>query len=192
MPLGTLSPSLLAHYMARNQETINELDEATKTKMQTFYINVYNKYKIFLLLYEGYRTYNRQEELYFIYVGGGSLAAPPTKSWHEYRRAVDVMPINSDGSNGFNSMTTADWQKVYNEANLLGLSNGSGFGDSGHFWNPDYIGQTLEFYLQSNSIPYSNTPEWQQYHAPKTAGFGSWFFIAAAIGLFISEDLRKN
>lgn len=152
---------------------------------------------IFLLISDGFRTYQEQSTLYNNYIAGiGGIAAPPGSSWHEYRRAFDVMPINSDGSNGFGNMNFNLWQIIHGYAEQIGLCHGHSFQDDSHFW---YTGGscniTLSQWRNSNNIPHSSTEEFNNTIAPpktQTAGFTSWFMIAALIGLFVSEDFRKK
>jgi len=112
---------------------------------------VYNDLGLLLLVYSGQRTYAEQWELRKKYLAGGARAALPGWSWHPYGRAIDTVPLNSDGSANWN---TRDWAKIHKLAESFGLEHGRAFGDPGHFLYR--TGTTLENERAMN-------PGWEAY-----------------------------
>ncbi len=193
-----LSGALLTHYIARNNEAISQLDYQTQLKFNNFIANTYNNLGIYLLVYETSRENERQQELWDAYQNGtGGIAAPPTMSFHEYRRAGDVVPINDDGTAAWDT-DYHTWNMILGQAEADGLCHGFSFGDNNHIYNPDYCTQTITQWRNANSIPISNSQAWIDTPAPKSAssvnqaGMGNIFLIAAGIGIVISESLKKQ
>jgi len=140
------SIQIIDNIKRRNRLILDGLDPETATKLLGLFREALKRH-ILLLYYSGYRDLNEQNELYQKYLRGeGGKAAKPGYSWHNYRRAVDAVPIIETGE--------ADWESekyplVATLGNLYGLKWG-GWGDSPHF--SDKRGETLEQLRQQSLI----------------------------------------
>jgi len=116
----------------RSYATIAALNTSQdiKSKFKRFYNQVYRQHGILLLVYSGQREYPKQWDLRQKYLAGGNRASSPGWSWHNFGRAIDVIPVSIDGSLDWK---TRDWSKIRQIAKLHALESGHSFGDPGHF-----------------------------------------------------------
>jgi len=150
--MPTYSPNIINHNIARSTTTIDGLNASTAEKFSAFYTDVFGQLGILLLVYSGSRSYPEQWELRKKFLEGGALAARPGESWHNFKRAADVVPLFSNGSANWESR---DYQKIADIAKRHGLKWGGSFGDSPHFY--DDAGVSLGLLKHT-------TPGWKQYH----------------------------
>lgn len=122
----------------RNQGILDRLDIVTSKKFSNLYADALNM-GILLLYFSGYRNNDQQNILYQKYLRGeGGIAAKPGYSWHNYGRAVDLVPVKESGENAWNS-------ELYPAINILAKRYGlkwMGWTDSPHF--TDSRGETIE------------------------------------------------
>ena len=121
--------------LSRNENNIATLEPNTAAKVRELVRLVWQRHGILLLIYSAYRSPEEQAELYATYLNGGALAAPPLLSFHNYRLAVDVVPLKFDGSADWKSK---HWDKVGAIGEEVGLNWGKSFGDKPHFENRDF------------------------------------------------------
>ena len=147
------APGVYLNTVTRSYKTVAGLpiSQSNRDKFKRFINTVYNEAGILLLAYSGYRDYAKQWELRKKYLAGGPRAGAPGYSWHNFGRAIDVIPINFDGSANWK---TRDWAKIHAIAKRFGLKNGGTFADPGHI--SYQAGTTLENERQAR-------PGWQQY-----------------------------
>ena len=132
------SEQLIDDIKAKNKKILDGLDYKTARKF-------YNLYKdslsngILLLFFSGYRDLNQQNILYQKYLQGtGNLAARPGYSWHNYGRAVDLVPVKE---NGYADKESPLYYTVNALAEKYGLK-WLGAKDSPHF--TDSQGETIQ------------------------------------------------
>lgn len=136
------SIQLIDNIKRRNQLILDTLDTIASKKFYNLFEEALRR-GVLLLYYSGHRDLIEQQKKYNDYLEGtGGKAAPPGYSWHQYKRAVDAVPITDTGA--------ADWDSPYYPyinviAKKLGLSWG-GVGDSPHF--VDKRGQTIQEMLK--------------------------------------------
>ena len=120
----------------RTADTINALDssESVKNSFRAFDDAVFEQLHLMLLIYSGQRTYAKQWELRQKYLDGGAKAASPGGSYHNFGRAVDVIPVFYDGKPNW-KLPDSVWIKIERIANQFGLQTGRSFGDPGHIKN---------------------------------------------------------
>jgi len=140
------SIQIIDNIKRRNELILDQLDAVTSGKFSKLYADALNM-GILLLYYSGYRGLEQQNELYQKYLSGeGVLAAKPGYSWHNYGRAVDLVPIKEDGS--------ADWNsQLYPSINILAKRYAlkwMGWKDSPHF--TDSRGETIEQLRKQPSV----------------------------------------
>ena len=123
--------SVYQNTLARTYGNIMALrtSSSIKANFKRFINAVYNELGILLLAYSGQRSYPEQWELRQKYLAGGPRAALPGYSWHPYGRALDTVPINSDGSANWK---TRQWAAIHRIASKFGLEHGGTFSDPGH------------------------------------------------------------
>jgi len=109
---------------------------------------VLNDLGIPLLVYYSFRDYPLQWELRKKYLAGGAKAAAPGYSWHNFGRAVDVVPILPSGVADWNSPR---WNEIIAIAKSYGLSPGADFGDTNHFSNRE--GASLSTLRANKPVP---------------------------------------
>lgn len=91
-------------------------------------------------VYSGHRSFEEQLKLYKLYVGGGSRAAPPGLSAHNYGLAVDL----GRWLNGVMSWADADLEPLRALCVKHKLVWGGIFADKPHLQLPGYVtGQQL-------------------------------------------------
>jgi len=132
------SSQIIDNISRRNKLILDNLDPTTSEKFYDLSIDAL-KMGILLLYFSGYRDMEQQNKLYQKYLRGeGVLAARPGYSWHNYGRAVDLVPIKENGE--------ADWNsKLYPSINILAKRYGLkwiGWNDPPHF--TDSQGETIE------------------------------------------------
>lgn len=131
------SIQLISNIKRRNEQILDRLDIKTAAKFSDLYTAALNM-DILLLYFSGYRGLDKQNELYQKYLRGeGVLAAKPGYSWHNYGRAVDLVPVKETGENAWES-------QLYPAINVLAQRYGlkwMGWQDSPHF--TDSQGQTI-------------------------------------------------
>ncbi len=132
------STQIIENIKRRNQLILDKLDALTSDKFSALYADAL-KMGILLLFYSGHRDYWEQKKKYDDWIAGiGGKAAPPGYSWHEYKRAVDLVPIKDTGA--------ADWDSLlYPSINILAKRYQLSWGgprDSPHF--VDKRGETLQ------------------------------------------------
>lgn len=137
----------------RNQLILEGLDPETAKKFSGLFTEALKR-DVLLLYYSGYRNLRYQNNLYQKYLRGeGGKAAKPGWSWHNYKRAVDVVPITETGA--------TDWEsEKYYTVDALGKVYGlkwGGWGDSPHF--SDKRGETLE-QLRQQSLVVESEKKW--------------------------------
>jgi LAS superfamily LD-carboxypeptidase LdcB len=79
--------------------------------------------------YFGYRSPAVQEALYQKYLAGGPKAAPPAYSRHCMGKAIDVVALNSDGTQDW---TPAAYGLLHDQAEVFGLGTGFSYSDFDH------------------------------------------------------------
>lgn len=128
------------------------LNPSTKGKMQQLFSAVFNELGILLNVHSSYRGLPEQWELRKKWLAGtGGKAAKPGSSWHNFKRAIDVVPVTATGGADWNS---PNWNKIGAIANRLGIKWGASFGDKPHFY--DDTGTSL-------SLLRSQTPDVEKY-----------------------------
>lgn len=136
------SIQIIDNIKKRNQGILDGLDATTSKKFSKLYADALNM-GILLLYYSGYRGLEKQNELYQKYLRGeGGIAAKPGYSWHNYGRAVDLVPIKESGEYDWNS-------GLYPAVNILAKRSDMkwmGWDDSPHFTDSrgNTIGQMLK------------------------------------------------
>lgn len=132
------SIQLISNIKRRNEEILGRLDAKTSRKFSDLYVAALN-IGILLLFFSGYRGLDKQNELYQKYLRGeGGIAAKPGYSWHNYGRAVDIVPVKESGENAWGS-------ELYPAVNVLAKRYGlkwMGWKDPPHF--TDSRGETIE------------------------------------------------
>jgi len=128
------SVTTLVKINTRSASVINGLDttEGIKNRFRGFVEEVYSELGLLLLAYSGQREYPEQWELRLKYLLGGHRASSPGGSWHNFGRAIDIVPVWADGSLNWN-MNASGWARVAKIASKWGLTSGASFGDPGHF-----------------------------------------------------------
>ncbi len=140
------SIQIIDNIKRRNKLILATLDTISSKKFSDLFTEALKR-GVLLLYYSGYRDIAEQQEKYNEYLQGiGGKAAPPGYSWHQYKRAVDAVPITDTGA--------ADWDSIYYPyinvmAKKQGLSWG-GVGDSPHF--VDKRGQTIQDMIEQLPI----------------------------------------
>ena len=148
----TYTQSTVDKIGARNAQELATLGPKTKAKALDFIKDVYDRYRILLLITDGGRTYAEQKA---IYAQGRTLPgrkvtnAQAGYSWHNFKRAFDMVPIDSAGGADWDSTS---WSKIGALARAHGLSWGGSFGDKPHISNKE--GATL-------TILRAKYPSWQ-------------------------------
>lgn len=147
MPYST---KIIQHYAATNKKRFDQLTPETAKLFAELVKLSLEKFGVLLSFYSGYRSESEQWDLRQKYLAGGSLAAKPGESWHQYRRAGDLVIITKEGQ--------VEWEhpqfvNVVNLAKSIGLKWG-GVNDTPHFYNDK--GTSL-WWLKSNS------DRWQVY-----------------------------
>ena len=79
--------------------------------------------------YFGYRSPAVQEVLWLKYQAGGPRAASPQYSRHCQGKAIDVVALNSDGSQDW---ATAAYGLLHDQAEVFGMGTGASYGDFDH------------------------------------------------------------
>jgi len=131
------SSQIIDNIKRRNQLILDRLDATTSNKFSALYADAL-KMDILLLFFSGYRDLEKQNELYQRYLRGeGGIAAKPGYSWHNYGRAVDLVPVWKTGVN--------DWDSdLYPAIDILAKRYGlkwMGWKDAPHF--TDSRGETI-------------------------------------------------
>lgn len=132
------SIQLIDNIKRRNKGILDRLNDKTAIKFSILHREALKR-GILLLYFSGYRDLDKQNELYQRYLRGeGGIAAKPGYSWHNYGRAVDLVPVKENGENDWNSPL---YTTINTLGNLLGLK-WMGWKDAPHF--TDSQGETLE------------------------------------------------
>jgi len=118
----------------RSAATINGLQTtpAIQSRFQSFIDEVYSRIGLLLLAYSGQRSYAEQWELRKKYLTGGPRASEPGGSWHNFGRAIDIVPVDYAGTPNW-KMGASGWKRVADIAAKYGIKSGASFGDPGHF-----------------------------------------------------------
>jgi len=111
---------------------IRTLEPETRKKVADFVAYVLSRLQVPMLVYSGTRSYADQWELRKKHLAGGPIAAAVGHSWHNFGRAVDMVPILPSGQEDWNS---ALWPQLISIAKGYGLTSGQSFGDTVHFFN---------------------------------------------------------
>ncbi|MCH7850943.1 MAG: M15 family metallopeptidase [Nanoarchaeota archaeon] len=142
---------IIENIKRRNKLILDKLDAVTSTKFSNLYTDALNM-GILLLYFSGYRDLEKQNQLYQKYLRGeGGIAAKPGYSWHNYGRAVDLVPVKESGENDWNS-------KFYPAIDILAKRYGlkwMGWQDSPHF--TDSRGETIEQLIKNPPIIITKT-----------------------------------
>jgi len=150
--LSQMHPSDLVNlYRARSTAIVKGLEPGTAAKVSALFEDALSK-GILLLIYSGSRDFAEQWELRKKFLAGGPLAAKPGESWHNYKRAVDAVPITPTGVAAWDS---PQYFLIKDLAVKHGLKSGYSFGDKPHLYNDS--GASLWLLKQASS-------GWQQYH----------------------------
>lgn len=152
MVLPSYSPKLIANYAKRSAETIATLHPSTQAKVKAWLLEA-NRQGFLILVYSGYRDFAEQWALRKAYLEGGARAARPGESFHNYRAAIDFVPITPDGK--------ADWNSLHYEmlgklGEKHGLYWGGRFGDKPHLQD-NAVGDVHDLKKQVTG--------WEKYHA---------------------------
>lgn len=124
--------SVSSQTIKRSLETIRKLEPSTRTKVADTVAAILAQLGIPMLVYGGKRSYAEQWEKRLNYLEGGPKAAAPGYSWHNFARAVDMVPILPSGKADWNSPM---WSQIITIAKSYGLESGKSFGDTNHFAN---------------------------------------------------------
>lgn len=118
----------------RSAETINGLDTTPeiRERFQNFVDDVFLNLGLLLLVYSGQRDYAEQWDLRRKFLQGGDRAASPGGSWHNFGRAIDVIPVDFSGSPIW-KLEAQTWRSIDAIAAQYGIKSGASFGDPGHF-----------------------------------------------------------
>lgn len=147
------SPAFIEKTVKRSTKVLDTLDPEQVWRFVFLYQKAFEN-GLLPLYYEGYRTFDRSDELYREYKKTGEvLAAPPGSSYHNYRLAVDALVYDREG----NGNMPGGLEKL-NELNKqwgLGLTWGGAWGDGPHF----------EFSEKGVKQLQDESPEWQDYLA---------------------------
>jgi len=148
--------ALYQYNMARSEATINSLDAPAwvKVRFLKFIKRVASELGVVLLAYEGQRTYQRQWDLRTKYLNGGNKASAPGWSWHNFGRAIDLVPVVQKNGKYVALWSSPDWKAIGAIAAKSGIKWGGSFGDRVHFWIPD--GTTLAAQRSAN-------PGWEKF-----------------------------
>jgi len=102
LALLNYSPELIVNYASRNTSAISTLNPSTQQKVK-LWLDAAGKKGFLILIYYGYRDFALQWELRKKYLDGGPRASRPGESFHNYRAAIDFVPINEKGEAVWNS-----------------------------------------------------------------------------------------
>ena len=116
--------------IADSSEVLDNLDPVTRSKFLKLYLYSV-QHGMLPLYFSGFRSLDKQYELYKEYQQGGNIAAPPGRSMHNYGRAVDLKILSHDGRGSLGG-GLAQFQ-VYNDELGTGLTWGKSFNDPNHF-----------------------------------------------------------
>ena len=140
--------SVVSETIGRSLAKIRTLPTATRAKVADTVAAVLSHLGIPMLVYSAGRDYAEQWELRLKYLAGGAKAAAPGYSWHNFGRAVDMVPVLPSGVLDWNS---ASWPAIISIAQGYGLESGQSFGDTNHFANK--AGATLTSLRAANPVP---------------------------------------
>lgn len=87
-------------------------------------------------IYSGYRSHDEQRVLYKLYMGGGSKAAPPGLSAHNYGLAIDCGRLLADKTVSWKDADLDPLKDLCVKHNLIW---GGTFGDKPHVQLPHYV-----------------------------------------------------
>lgn len=134
--------------LAQTNKVLADLDPETMDKFILLFRQAYHD-GLLPLYYSGYRSFDKQQELYDNYKRGGIIAAPPGKSYHNYGRAVDLLVHDLGGAGG---QLPGGLSKINRIQKRLGLNLrwGASFDDPNHFADTSESIQEL----QENSPAY--------------------------------------
>lgn len=150
----TYTQSTVDKVAARNSQELATLGPKTRAKAIDFLKDVYDRYRLLLLITDGGRTYAEQKAIYSqgrTLPGKQVTKAQAGYSWHNFKRAFDMVPIDGSGAADWDSTS---WAKIGALARAHGLSWGGSFGDKPHMSNKE--GTTL-------AILRAKYPSWQSH-----------------------------
>ncbi len=128
--------------LTRSLKNVETIRPESRQKFANVLYNLLNKHGILMLFYSGYRDYPTQWEYRKRYLAGtGGIAAAPGWSWHNFRRAIDGVAVNEDGSLAWESKNPV-WNTIISVVKAQGLTSGESYGDKPHM--SDRIGTTKE------------------------------------------------
>jgi len=176
----------------RSAETINGLNTTPEIRERflNFIDDVYLNLGLLLLVYSGQRDYAEQWDLRIKYLQGGSRAASPGGSWHNFGRAIDVIPVDFSGRPIW-QIEAQTWRSIDAIAAKYGLKSGASFGDPGHF----------KYQAGANLVQLRQMfPGWEQYAQmeKKVEGDNKWVkplvitALAGLAGFTIFTYLKRN
>lgn len=169
------SIQIIDNIKKRNEQILSLVDAETARKFRLLFKDTLAG-GLLLLYYSGYRDLKEQQKLYNNYLQGiGGKAASPGNSWHNYKRAIDLVPITDTGATDFDTL-------YYPYINVLAKRQGltwGGVGDSPHF--VDKRGETIE---QLRSKP-------PQIIATKKRGRNIAIVVISLLALFAGYKIAK-
>lgn len=118
----------------KTDETISTLHPRVRDRFVNFINTLQKKYGIYFRLYDGKRSYEKQNDLYQKFLKGGAKAAPPGLSYHEYGLAGDGVEVK----NGKALWNYPNFEIIKKVANENGISTGEKFGDKPHLEVKDF------------------------------------------------------
>ena len=141
--------SVINRTIKRSLDNIEDMNPAARQKFSRFISDVLSQLGVPLLVYSTNRSYDEQEVLHKKYISGvGHKAAKPGYSWHNFRRAGDVVPLLPSEKADWNSPL---WNKIGAIGMKHGLSWGKSFGDTNHF--SDRSGTSLSKLRAEKPVP---------------------------------------
>lgn len=140
--------SVTSQTIAASLINIRSLEPETRKKVADFVAYVLSRLSVPLLVYSGARSYPKQWELRKKHLAGGPIAAAVGHSWHNFGRAVDLVPILPSGREDWESPL---WPQLISIAKGYGLTSGESFGDTVHFYNKS--GPSKESLRLANPVP---------------------------------------
>jgi hypothetical protein len=132
-----------------SNEKIATLDAAFAMKVMKWYSNM-TEVMPYLMIYFGYRSFEEQQK---IYDSGVRPCAPPGKSFHNFKQAIDWCPLK--GIPGMPDYWEADWdcEGPYKLGEEIGLKYGLRHleSETGHLENADFATyrEAKEYYLKN-------------------------------------------
>ena len=135
----------VAEFLRQAVIRLFELSEE-KLKTRLLLVHGFRSSQEQMLLYQKGRTYNREEGIWVVTSKGEIVTnAKPWQSWHQYRRAIDAVPMRAGKPLWTYSAKDPEWRALVEEAEKAGLEWAGRwriFKESVHFQSLD--GLTME------------------------------------------------